>query len=82
LGGSDYARIAVGLLLLGGGATDECHSLVLPLSWDEDMHIGWGPARTSQAKMEASYAHALVHRREGGLIRHYRMIIQFIFSET
>jgi len=50
----------VGLLLLGGGATDECHSLVLPLSWDEDMHIGWGPARTSQAKMEASYAHALV----------------------
>ena len=32
LSGSDHAKVAVGLLLLGNGCTDECYSLVTPLS--------------------------------------------------
>ena len=65
LGGSDYARVAVALLLLGGGATDECHDLITPLSWNDDTHFGYGPPKSSVAAAEASYAHSLVHRREG-----------------
>ena len=70
LGGSDYARVALGLLLMGTSSgslgADLCHDLVLPLSWADDLGMGYGPVvMNSDAKFEASYAHALVHRFEG-----------------
>jgi hypothetical protein len=74
LGGSDYTRVAVGLMLLGGGATDECHDLVLPLSWQGETDMGYGTPRPSEAAFEASYAHALVHRREGPNMGEFNMI--------
>lgn len=64
LGGSDHARVAVALLLLGGGGTDECHALVTPLSWPDGTTFGGPPKPGSAAAAEATYAHALVHRRE------------------
>ncbi len=64
LGGSDYARVAAGLLLLGGGGADECHALVTPLSWPKPTSFGGPPVIDSEAVAEATYAHALVHRRE------------------
>jgi len=75
LGGSDYAKVAVGLLLLGGGGTDECHDLVTPLSWPEETHFGYEPpVSNSVASWEASYAHSLVHRREGPNVGEFGMI--------
>jgi hypothetical protein len=38
-----YARIAVALLLLGHGYTDEAHNLVSPLSWTKETVFGYGP---------------------------------------
>ena len=64
LGGSDHARVAVALLLLGGGGTDECHALVTPLCWPDGTTFGGPPKLGSDAQGEATYAHALVHRRE------------------
>ena len=40
LGGSDFARVAVGLLLLGGGGVDECHALITPLCWPDGTTFG------------------------------------------
>jgi hypothetical protein len=73
------ARIAIALLLLGHGYTDEAHCLVSPLSWPRETHFGYGPPvafcleDTNDTDDDdqginlaaASYAHALVHRREG-----------------
>lgn len=64
LGGNDFARIAVALLLLGGGGADECHALVTPLSWPEGTTFGGPPVDGSEAAAEATWAHALVHRQE------------------
>lgn len=61
------ARCAVGLLLLGHGATDEAHDLVSPLSWPNELPFAYGPpvAVPEHVLTLASYVHALVHRREG-----------------
>jgi hypothetical protein len=79
------ARIAVALILLGHGYTDEAHDLVSPLSWPRETAFGYGPPvalldidnsssgngtgghniNGSAVTAAASYAHALVHRREG-----------------
>lgn len=64
LGGSDFARVAVALLLLGGGGADECHALVTPLSWPDGTTFGGPPVDDSPAAAEATHAHALVHRQE------------------
>ena len=64
LGGSDHARVAVGLLLLGLAAADESHAVITPLSWEEGTQFGGPPMLGSAAAAEASYAHALVHRHE------------------
>ena len=64
LGGSDHAKVAIALLLLGGGGVDECHALVTPLSWPEATHFGGSAVYDSPAAQEATYAHSLVHRRE------------------
>mmetsp|Transcript_156301 Transcript_156301/g.299687 ORF Transcript_156301/g.299687 Transcript_156301/m.299687 type:complete len:371 (+) Transcript_156301:31-1143(+) len=64
LGGSDYARVAVALLLLGGGGADECHDLVTPLSWPDHTFFAGDPVPGSPAEEQATHAHALVHRKE------------------
>lgn len=64
LGGSDYARVAVALLLLGGGGADECHDLVTPLSWPDHTPFAGAPVPNSPAEEQATHAHALVHRKE------------------
>jgi hypothetical protein len=64
LGGNDFARVAVALLLLGGGGADECHALVTPLSWPDGTSFGGPPVEGSAAAAEATWAHALVHRQE------------------
>jgi hypothetical protein len=64
LGGSDHARVALACLLLGGGGADEAHALVTPLCWPEATSFGGQPVEGSAARVEATYVHALVHRRE------------------
>ena len=65
LGGSDFARVAVAGLLLGGGGIDECHDLVTPLSWDDGTVFGGPAVPGSPAAREATWAHAIIHRAEG-----------------
>mmetsp|Transcript_6941 Transcript_6941/g.12682 ORF Transcript_6941/g.12682 Transcript_6941/m.12682 type:complete len:274 (-) Transcript_6941:567-1388(-) len=73
-----FGRIALALLLLGHGYPDECHDLVLPLSWPEDMHIAYGPSVYQQAsesvRAYSSYAHCLVHRREAFHVGEFGMV--------
>lgn len=72
LDGDDRRRhagtVAVALLLLGHGLTDECHDLVTPLSWPDDVHFAHGPSTYDRvdpdARWYSTYAHCLVHRRE------------------
>ena len=63
-----FGQIATALLLIGHGYTDECHNLVTPLSWPDDIYFAYGPSQYSQvspaARAYASYTHCLVHRRE------------------
>lgn len=60
----DFGLIATALILLGNGFTDECHNLITPLSWPEDIHFAHGPsvfAHTSPtARSYATYVHSLV----------------------
>ena len=63
-----FGRIALGLILLGHGYTDECHNLVTPMSWGEDVPFAANPSIYSECSPEvksfATYTHSLVHRRE------------------
>ena len=63
-----FGSVAIALLLLGHGLTDECHDLVTPLSWPDDIHFAHGPSVYDQvspsAGAYASYVHGLVHRKE------------------
>jgi len=65
----NFGLISLSLILLGNGMTDEAHDLVTPLSWPEDTYFGFGPsvyATVSPATQSyATYAHCLIHRREG-----------------
>lgn len=62
------AMIALALIFLGNGLADEAHDLITPLSWSEDTYFG-GPTLCPRANdpvvAMASYAHSLLHRREG-----------------
>lgn len=61
-------RIVVALTLLGNGFVDEGHNLILRLSWRGDLSYAYGPPPTlteDTIPNLASYAHCLVHRREG-----------------
>jgi hypothetical protein len=62
-----YARIAVAVLLLGHGFTDEAHCLIAPLTWNASTSFGYGPPIATRPDVLAtgSYAHALIHLREG-----------------
>jgi hypothetical protein len=63
-----FGLISTALLLIGHGYTDECHNLVTPLSWPDDIHFAYGPSQYSKvspaARAYATYTHCLVHRRE------------------
>eukprot|EP01062_Namystynia_karyoxenos_P074507 TRINITY_DN71427_c0_g1_i1.p2 TRINITY_DN71427_c0_g1~~TRINITY_DN71427_c0_g1_i1.p2 ORF type:complete len:241 (+),score=63.53 TRINITY_DN71427_c0_g1_i1:79-801(+) len=62
---SHFAQVARGLLLLAAGGVDECHNAVTPFSWDSSTEFAGPAVRGSPAAAVATYAHALVHRREG-----------------
>lgn len=63
-----FGSVALAQILLGHGLTDECHDLVTPLSWPEDIHFAHGPSVYDQVSPSAraylSYVHSLVHRKE------------------
>lgn len=60
-----FGLISMALLLLGHGYTDECHNLITPLSWPDDIHFAYGPsvyAKVSPAaRCYATYVHCLVY---------------------
>lgn len=72
-----HLMLAMGLILLGNGYIDEAHDLITPLSWNEDTYFG-GPTMVPEANESvvaiASYAHSLLHRREGYAQREFGMI--------
>ena len=63
-----FGLVATALILIGNGFTDECHNLITPLSWPDDIHFAYGPSVYSQTSVDAralaSYVHCLVHRKE------------------
>ncbi|KAL3923632.1 MAG: hypothetical protein SGILL_001543, partial [Bacillariaceae sp.] len=73
-----FGHIALALLLLGHGFTDECHNLVLPLSWPQDLDMAHGSsvfqAASPSVRAYASYTHALVHRQEGLNVGEFGMV--------
>lgn len=67
-----FLLVAIALVLIGNGYTDEAHCLVAPLSYPQELSFGYDPSRNSvyssvseEARAYASYVHSLVHRREG-----------------
>eukprot|EP00475_Leptophrys_vorax_P043743 TRINITY_DN8516_c0_g1_i1.p1 TRINITY_DN8516_c0_g1~~TRINITY_DN8516_c0_g1_i1.p1 ORF type:complete len:249 (-),score=36.56 TRINITY_DN8516_c0_g1_i1:97-843(-) len=61
------ARVAHGLLYVGVGALDLAHNAVTPLSWPYRTRFSGEPERDVEESVaaDASYVHALIHRREG-----------------
>lgn len=63
-----FGIVATALILIGNGFTDECHNIITPLSWPDDVHFAHGASVfadvSSEARAYASYVHCLVHRRE------------------
>jgi hypothetical protein len=61
---SQFGWIGTALVCLGHGWTDECHNLVTPLSWPDDIHFAHGPSQYSKAsptvRSYATYVHAMV----------------------
>ena len=73
-----FGLVATALILIGNGFTDECHNLVTPLSWPDDIYFGYGPSVYSQVSAEArayaTYVHCLVHRREAFNVGEFGMV--------
>jgi len=73
-----FGLISLSLLLIGHGLTDECHNLVTPLSWPDDIHFAHGPSVYHQAtpavQAYASYVHCLVHRNEAFHVGEFGMM--------
>ena len=59
-----YGWISLALILLGNDWTDECHNLVTPLSWPDDIHFAHGPSLYAKVdphvRTLATYVHSLV----------------------
>jgi PAS domain-containing protein len=62
-----WAWIATALILLGHGYVDHAHNLVGPLSFHMSLPYFHGPTIATEPDIlaAASFAHSLVHRREG-----------------
>jgi hypothetical protein len=60
-----FGLISMALILLGHGYTDECHNLITPLSWPDDIHFAYGPSIYTQVspavRSYATYVHCLVY---------------------
>jgi hypothetical protein len=60
-----FGLISMALILLGHGYTDECHNLITPLSWPDDIHFAYGPSVYTQVspavRSYATYVHCLVY---------------------
>ncbi|KAL7568495.1 hypothetical protein ACA910_012202 [Epithemia clementina (nom. ined.)] len=73
-----FGMISLALILLGHGFTDECHNLITPLSWPDDIHFAYGPSLYSHAspaaKSFSTYVHCLVHRKEAFNIGEFGMM--------
>mmetsp|Transcript_388 Transcript_388/g.646 ORF Transcript_388/g.646 Transcript_388/m.646 type:complete len:495 (+) Transcript_388:90-1574(+) len=72
-----HLMLALGLILLGNGFIDEAHDLITPLSWNEDTYFGGRtmvPEADESVVAIASYAHSLLHRREGYALGEFGMI--------
>jgi hypothetical protein len=73
-----FGLISTALLLIGHGYTDECHNLVTPLSWPDDIYFAYGPSQYSKvspaARAYATYTHCLVHRREAFNVGEFGMM--------
>ena len=73
-----FGTIALALLCLGHGYVDECHNLVTPMSWPDDIHFANGPSIYHQVspnvKVLATYTHSLVHRREAFNVGEFGMV--------
>jgi hypothetical protein len=73
-----FSLVAIALVLLGNGYTDEAHALVAPLSYPQKLPFGYDPSENAyssvseDARSYASYAHSLVHRREGPNVGEFR----------
>ena len=74
-----FSLVAIALVLLGNGYTDEAHALVAPLSYPQELPFGYDPSGNAyssvseDARSYASYAHSLVHRREGPNVGEFRL---------
>ena len=59
-----FGWISLALICLGHGWTDECHNLVTPLSYPDDISFAHGPSRYATAgpivRTYATYVHSLV----------------------
>ncbi|KAI2514035.1 hypothetical protein MHU86_419 [Fragilaria crotonensis] len=73
-----FGIVATALILIGNGFTDECHNIITPLSWPDDIHFAHGPSVyadvSAEARAYASYVHCLVHRREAFNVGEFGMM--------
>lgn len=73
-----FGQIALALLLLGHGYTDECHNLITPLSWPDDVYFAAGPSVYNEMAPDvqafATYTHCLVHRKEAFNVGEFGMV--------
>jgi len=61
----DLADVTKGLLYFAVGGVDETHALVTPYSSSSSAAFAEPPVLNSPWKKDATYVHAMVHRREG-----------------
>jgi hypothetical protein len=73
-----FGQIAFATLLLGYGYTDECHNIITPLSWPDDIHFACTPSVYNKVspsvRTYASYVHCLVHRKEAYNVGEFGMV--------
>lgn len=56
-----FGWISLAVVALGNGWTDECHDLVTPLSWPDDISFAHGPSKYDQVGPEVSTYATFVH---------------------
>ena len=73
-----FGIVATALILIGNGFTDECHNIITPLSWPDDIYFAHGPSVyahvSAEARAYATYVHSLVHRKEAFNVGEFGMM--------